>query len=65
MTASPAEARPARLKRSPVSLFGGLACGVGVGILYLLLAGDPSPLNIAIGLVIGAALGIWVRLADL
>jgi len=30
-----------------------------------LLAGGPSPLNIAIGLVIGAALGIWVRLADL
>jgi hypothetical protein len=31
----------------------------------LLLAGGPSPLNIAIGLAIGAALGVWVRLADL
>ena len=56
---------PARLKRSVASLFGGIACGVGVCILYLLLAGGPSPLNLAIGLAIGAALGVWVRLADL
>jgi CDP-diglyceride synthetase len=54
-----------RLKRSQASLFGGIACGVGVFILVLLLAGGPSPLNIAIGLVIGTALGVWVRLADL
>jgi hypothetical protein len=54
-----------RLKRSQASLFGGIACGIGVFILVLLLAGGPSPLNIAIGLVIGAALGVWVRLADL
>lgn len=54
-----------RLKRSQASLFGGIACGVGVVILYLLLAGDLSPLNIAIGLAIGAALAVWVRLADL
>lgn len=53
------------LKRSQASLFGGIACGVGVFILVLLLAGGPSPLNIAIGLAIGAALGTWVRLADL
>ena len=58
-------APPAQLKRSQASLFGGIACGAGVFILVLLLAGGPSPLNIAIGLVIGAALGIWVRLADL
>jgi hypothetical protein len=55
----------ARLKRSQASLFGGIACGVGVFILVLLLAGGPSPGNIAIGLAIGAVLGIWVRLADL
>lgn len=56
---------PARLKRSQASLFGGIACGVGVFVLVLLLAGGPSPLNTAIGLVIGAALAVWVRLADL
>lgn len=58
-------APPARLKRSQASLFGGVACGVGAFILYLLLAGGPSPLNIAVGLAVGAALGVWVRLADL
>jgi len=58
-------APPARLKRSQASLFGGIACGIGVFILTLLLAGGPSPLNIVLGLAIGAALGTWVRLADL
>jgi hypothetical protein len=58
-------ASPTRLKRSQASLFGGIACGIGVFILVLLLAGGPSPLNIAIGLAVGAALGVWVRLADL
>lgn len=58
-------APPASLKRSQASLFGGVACGVGAFILYLLLAGGPSPLNIAVGLAVGAALGVWVRLADL
>lgn len=68
MTATPLDklgAPPTRLKRSQASLFGGLACGVGALVLYLLLAGSLSPLNIVIGLVIGSALGAWVRLADL
>jgi hypothetical protein len=56
---------PTRLKRSQASLFGGVACGVGAFVLCLLLAGGPSPLGIALGLVVGAALGAWVRLADL
>jgi len=56
---------PARLKRSQASLFGGMACGIGVFILYLLLAGGPNPLNLIIGIAIGVALGAWVRLADL
>ena len=67
--ASPIEdklgAPPARLKRSQASLFGGVACGIGAFILYLLLAGSGSLLHVAIGLIIGGALGAWVRLADL
>ena len=58
-------ATPTRLKRSQASLFGGIASGVGVCILCVLLLGGPSPLNLAVGLVIGGALGVWVRLADL
>jgi hypothetical protein len=54
-----------RLKRSQASLFGGVACGLGAFILTVLLGGGPTPLNIAIGLAVGAALGAWVRLADL
>lgn len=54
-----------RLKRSKASLIGGIGCGIGAFILSVLLAGGPSPLGIAIGLVAGAALGTWVRLADL
>ena len=54
-----------RLKRSKASLIGGIGCGVGAFILSVLLAGGPSPLNIAIGLAAGLALGAWVRLADL
>jgi len=56
---------PARRKRSAASLFGGLACAVCAFALYLLLAGEATVANIAIGLLIGAALGTWVRLADL
>jgi len=55
---------PTRLKRSQASLFGGVACGIAVCILVVLLAG-PSPAGVVLGLVIGAALGAWVRLADL
>ena len=58
-------APPAKLKRSQASLFGGIGSGIGVAILAVLLLGGPSPLNIAIGLLIGAALATWVRLADL
>ena len=58
-------APPARLKRSQASLFGGIACGIGVAILTVLLLGGPGPANIAIGVLVGAALALWVRLADL
>ena len=57
-------ATPTRLKRSQASLFGGAACGIAVFVLYPLLAGIGAA-NVAIGLVLGAALAAWVRLADL
>lgn len=56
---------PTLLKRSRASLVGGVATGIGVAILTLLLTGSPTPQHIAIALVIGAVVAIWVRLADL
>ena len=58
-------APPQKLKRSQASLFGGIACGIGVFILTLLVTGGPSPPHIALGLLLGFALAAWVRLADL
>jgi hypothetical protein len=54
-----------RLKRSQASLFGGIATGIGVFILTVLLAGDASLRTIVIGLLVGGAVAAWVRLADL
>ena len=54
-----------RLKRSQASLFGGVACAVLVFVLTLLLAGGVSVGSVLLGLVLGGALGAWVRLADL
>ena len=58
-------APPTRLKRSQASLFGGIACGVGVAILAVLLLGGLTPLHLTIAVLLGAALAVWVRLADL
>ena len=58
-------APPARLKRSQASLVGGIACGVGVAILTVLLLGGATPANLALGVLIGTALAAWVRLAAL
>jgi uncharacterized membrane protein (UPF0136 family) len=58
-------APPARLKRSQASLVGGIVSGVGVAILSVLLLGNATPANLAIGVMVGAALAAWVRLADL
>ena len=55
----------ATLKRSVASLIGGIAVGVFVFILWLLLAGSANPAAIASGLVVATLIGTWVRLADL
>ena len=54
-----------RLKRSRASLVGGIATGLGVFVLVLLLAGDAGATTIAIGLAVALAVAAWVRLADL
>jgi len=55
----------ASLKRSTASLIGGIAVGIFVLALWLLVAGDPSPAAVASGLVVATSIGAWVRLADL
>ena len=55
----------ATLKRSAASLIGGIAVGIFLFILALLIAGGPSPLAITVGLLVAVVVGGWVRLADL
>jgi hypothetical protein len=55
----------ATLKRSVASLIGGIAVGVFVFILWLLLAGSTSVAAVASGLAVATLIGTWVRLADL
>ena len=52
-------------KHVGASLLGGVAVAAGVLVLWLLLAGSLQSGSIAIGLVLAAAAGAWVRLADL
>jgi hypothetical protein len=59
-----AGATPTRLKRSRASLIGGVATGIGVFVLAVLLAGT-SPSSIAVAFVIAVAAAVWIRLADL
>ena len=55
----------ASLKRSTASLIGGIAVGIFLLVLALLIAGGPSPLAITVGLLVAVVVGGWVRLADL
>jgi lipoprotein signal peptidase len=55
----------AHLKRSMPSLIGGIFSGIVVFVLWLLLFGTGSVAMVVLGLVLGGALGIWIRLADL
>jgi hypothetical protein len=62
----PDTARAEREERHDgASLAGGIAVALGVLLLWLLLAGSLQSGSIAIGLVLAAAAGAWVRLADL
>jgi uncharacterized membrane protein (UPF0136 family) len=55
----------AHLKRSMPSLIGGIFSGIVVFVIWLLLFGTGNVAMIALGLVLSAALGTWIRLADL
>jgi hypothetical protein len=55
----------ANLKRSMPSLIGGIFSGIVVFGLWLLLFGTGSVGVTVLGVLIAAALGIWIRLADL
>ena len=55
----------AHLKRSMPSLIGGIFSGIVVFAIWLLLFGTGSLPLVALGLLLSAALGTWIRLADL
>ena len=54
-----------RVKRALPSLIGGVGVAIFVLVLWLLLAGTSNPVLVGAGVVVGALVGIWVRLADL
>ena len=57
-----------KLKRSSASLTGGIIVGITVVVLALLVTGEMGweiPVRWAASVVIGGAMGIWVRIADL
>jgi hypothetical protein len=55
----------AHLKRSMPSLIGGIFSAIVVFAIWLLLFGTGSIAMIALGAVLSAGLGTWIRLADL
>ena len=55
----------AHLKRSMPSLIGGIFSAIVVFAIWLLLFGTGSIPLVALGAVLSAALGAWIRLADL
>jgi hypothetical protein len=62
MAQAPAEIR---VKRAMPSLIGGIFSAIVAFVLWLLLFGTASLPMIALGAVVAAALGTWIRLADL
>ena len=55
----------AHLKRSMPSLIGGIFSGIVAFVLWLLLFGTSSVPMTILGALVAAALGTWIRLADL
>lgn len=53
------------VKRSLPSLIGGIFTAIVVFAIWLLLFGTGSVPMVLLGLMIAAALGAWIRLADL
>jgi hypothetical protein len=51
-------------KRSPSSLIGGIAVGIGVFVLWLLLAQPLTSETVLLGMAMAAAVGTWIRLAN-
>ncbi len=57
-----------RLKRSPASLFGAFVIAFGIFVLWYLVShqlGHTETLTIVLGVVIAAAVGVYIRVADL
>ena len=55
----------AHVKRALPSLIGGIFTAIVAFVLWLLLFGTGDIPMIALGAVIAAGLGAWIRLADL
>ena len=53
------------VKRALPSLIGGIFTAIVAFVLWLLLFGAGNVPLIALGAVLSAGLGIWIRLADL
>ena len=53
------------VKRALPSLIGGIFTAIVAFVLWLLLFGAGGITTIALGAVLSAALGAWIRLADL
>ncbi|MBI3515122.1 MAG: hypothetical protein HY060_13830 [Proteobacteria bacterium] len=61
-------AQATHLKRSPASLFGAFVIAFGVFVLWYLVSrelGFADALTAALGLVVAAAVGVYIRVADL
>jgi hypothetical protein len=58
----------ARIKPGKASLIGGIAVAIASFILWVAVAhqlGADTPTWLAVGLVVSAGIGTWIRLADL
>jgi len=60
---------PRKIKRSSASLTGGFVVGFAVVALVLLITGEldvgQASTRWIVALVLGGAMGLWVRIADL